>query len=106
MKKFTFKKDVATGRYRSFELASTTIKFDNKEVGSISELGGIGYKGNDMGKFKISLMVKKEPLEAAKSNCDWKNITFKHIFETEPAAREWLISNCEKIQKSLKLRYL
>ena len=43
MKKFTFKTERPTGRYRSFFPTSITIKLTGKDVGTIYETGKIGF---------------------------------------------------------------
>jgi len=81
-KKFTFKTEKATGRYRSFYPDTHTIKLDKKQVGSISDEKG----------HKIMLQVIKDGviIKDDNPNCDWKNIILKREFDSVQAAKEFL----------------
>ena len=80
MIKFTFKKHIPEGRYRSFELGQTDIKVKKKVCGSISE--SRHHTG-----WKVSFQVK----DSSKTH-GWKWIFFKKIFETEQEARDFVTS--------------
>jgi hypothetical protein len=102
--KFTFKKVINTGRWKSFQPESCTIKLNKKVVGSINEIKTVGYTVEDIGKFYIRLMViKKDIMEDKNPNCTWKNITFKLRFNTMDNAKEWLNNNLEGINKTYNL---
>ena len=89
--KFTFKKYIPTGRYRSFERDYHEIKLKNQVVGNIKE-SRKDYK------FSIRLMVdKKDITEDGNPNCIWKNIIFKKKFNKVDEAKEWLNNNFDRI---------
>ncbi|MFA5395461.1 MAG: hypothetical protein WC346_05505 [Methanogenium sp.] len=100
--KFTFKKVIHTGRYRSFEPKSHEIKIKRCHVGSISQIRYLGssYKEDD-GKFIIRLAVKKEPTEQEPASFKW--ITFVKKFNSVEAAKEFLIFNQKFIQEKYDL---
>lgn len=95
MKKFTFKQNKATGRYRSFFPENTTIKHNGKEVGTIFEDG-----------FRIQLQViKKDILEDGNPNCVWKNVLLKYRPTSLQDAKDYLNNNQEKILSLVDLWY-
>lgn len=87
-KKFTFKKEIPTGRYRSFYETTTTIKQNGKVVGTIDE------------KFRIRLIVRKtvDSEHIDNENCDWEWITMKKQNESDADARLWLNDNRDAIR--------
>jgi hypothetical protein len=91
--KFTFKKVVHTGMYRSFELDQTVIKLRKKEVGFIEE------KRNR--KYRISLAVKKEPTKKNSANFRW--ITLNKKSENENEARNFIRKFNDEIQEKYNL---
>lgn len=94
----SFKKDIDTGKYRSFEPESHVIKIGGKEVGSISEISNMGRRVDDeSGKFAVRIMVKKEVTSNDKSPFKWQ--TFKKKFDTANDAKTWLKDNIEHIKK-------
>lgn len=107
--KFTYKKSIPTGRFRSFENEYHTIKLKKKEVGTIAYLdltryGRIDTTGND-GKFEIRFQVKRKPEEITKQSPDpFKWITIKPKFDTADLAKQWLNENVTKI-KTLDLYF-
>ena len=81
MKKFTFKTNKPTGKYRAFYSAHHDIKYDKKVVGRIKD--GMPWK--------IWLMVvKKDINEDGNPNCPWKWIRFKQESNSLQDAKEWL----------------
>lgn len=100
--KFTFKKDLPVGRYKSFELEYHIIKYQKIEVGVIQELdltryGRIDTSGND-GKFEIRFQVCRKPVEiTAQSPAPFKWITIKQKFDTADLARQWVRENETKL---------
>lgn len=59
MKKFTFKTERPTGRYRSFFPTSITIKLAGKDVGTIYETGKIGFhiKKKDLNEYQKKMAM-------------------------------------------------
>ncbi len=88
--KFTFKKTIHAGRYRSFELDHTAIKIKGKEVGSISE-------GRKDRLYEIRLAVKKLRTLEEPANFRW--ICLKKRCNSEPEAREFLRKYEKEIQE-------
>lgn len=93
---FTFKKDIPTGRYASFEAESHEIKLKRKVVGSIAEIRTIGRSSDpDEGKFAIRLAVKVTPSEEKPAPFKW--ITLKYRAEDALEAKKLLNDNFEAI---------
>jgi len=88
MKKFTFKKWVPEGRYRSFETGSTDIKLNKKIVGQIAERR-LDYK------WTISFAVKKEKTSNDPAGFTWKKMIIP--FDSEPEARKFIQERTEEI---------
>lgn len=98
-KKFTFKTEKDTGRYRAFYAHTHYIKFNKKDVGQIYSLDG--YNG---GPFKIQLrVIKKDIMEDGNPNCIWRNIILKKELATLPEAKEWLNANIDLILSKYEL---
>ena len=96
MKKFTFKTDKSTGKYRSFYKDFYNIKFNKKEVGQIVAVDG-GYKNR--------LQVMKENInEDGNPNCDWRWIQLAMKHNSIQDAKEWLNENRELIFKYYNLK--
>jgi hypothetical protein len=87
MKKFTFKINKETGRYRSFYPDQCDIKLNKMVVGSISK-----SREHD---YTIGLMVKKEVTE--KDPAPFKWIFFNREFKTINDAKIALQEQAEKI---------
>lgn len=96
--KLTFKKIIATGKYRSFETESCEIKRNKKQVGNIAEASHFS-KALESERYSIQLMVIDE-----KEFCGWKNITLKKKFSNMIDARQFVTDNSEVIQKQFNLR--
>ena len=94
MKKFTFKKYVPTGRYKSFELDQTDIKLNKKVVGTINQQSGY---------YKVSFFIKIEPTK--EKPAPFKLVRYKKLFNSEKEARQFVLENNEKIQTTLDLHY-
>jgi len=92
--KFTFKKDVPTGRYKSFDLKYTDIKLGGKQVGHIKE-------SRDSRDYSISFAIKKEKTE--KDPAPFKWVYLKARFKTEPEARVFVKRHEEQIQERYNL---
>ena len=90
MAKFTFKKTIHEGRYRSFELDHTTIKLQGREVGYIQE-------ERESGLFRISFAVKKEKTEKYPAPFRWVHL--KKRSKTEADARELIKRGEAEIQR-------
>ena len=92
--KFTFKKYIATGLYKSFELKHTDIKLGGLEVGAIDQQ-------KDSYKYKISFAIKKE--RTIKEPAPFKWISLKVRFETEKEARVFIKRHEIEIQEKYDL---
>lgn len=96
--KFTFKKTVHEGRFKSFQTEHHTVKLNGKEIGIITELdltryGVIDASGND-GKFEIRICVKREPAKITKqSPCEFKWCIIKQKFDSAELARKFIVDN-------------
>jgi hypothetical protein len=90
--KLSFRKDPRpTGLFAvGHPQPGTTIKIDGKEVGYIAPPT---WQTRDI--WTIRFMVKDELQE--NPNCDWKWVTFKTEFATEPEAREFIRQNLNRI---------
>lgn len=88
--KFTFKKQIATGRYRSFEKDQTEIKLNKKMCGLIDE--------TENGKYRMSFMVLKDKPDN-NPNCEWKWVRVKPLFNSEEEARQWVTKLSPQIQR-------
>ena len=93
MAKFTFKKSISTGRYRSFELDSTTIKIKRKMVGNICQTR------RDERVYEIRFAIKR--LRTEKDPAPFKWITLKKKCTSEPEAKEFL----RKYEKEIQEKY-
>ena len=91
--KFTYKKHIPTGRYRSFETEYHDIKLQKRTVGNIQEDQISGYS--------VSLTIKKEPTTENPASFKWVRI--KTIFNNADEAKKYLADNFEKITKTLDL---
>ena len=93
-KKFTFKTEKATGRYREFSTDIHNIKYNNIKCGLI------GSKKP----HKIRLQVIKDDInEDSNTNCPWKWVTLKHESTTLTEAKEYLNEIRDIIFKKYKL---
>ena len=93
MKKFTFKKTIHEGQYRSFEKDHTIIKLNKNEVGYITE---IEYR-----QYKVYFAVKKEKTKKNPAPFKWTYVT--KIFNSEKQAREYIRERNDIIQNALDL---
>ena len=91
--KFTFKKYIPTGQYRSFELGSTDIKMKGHMVGQIAQTRDEGWR--------VGFTVKKEATKESPAPFKW--VFFKVRFSTEKEARVDVIKAEEQIQKRFDL---
>lgn len=80
--KVTYKRHAKVGRYRSFELDYTDIKFKRKQIGSIVELRNPPV-WQERYCIRFTIVSKVNP-------CGWRWVTVKQKFETEMQAREFL----------------
>ena len=102
--KFTFKKVIYTGKWKSFQAETHEIKVNKIQVGSIYKVKNVGFSSEDEGKFKIILQVnKKDIMEDNNPNCTWKNITLVGRFNTAQEAKEFLNRNVNKITEKYDL---
>ena len=93
-KKFTFKTDFATGRWRSFYHDTHNVKLNKVNCGIIG----------DKVPHRVRLQVVKKYInEDGNPNCIWKWITFKKEFKTIQEAKDWLNRNFEQINAELKI---
>lgn len=106
---FSFKKDIPSGRYRSFEAQNNyDIRLNKKVVGAIMQIRTIGpNKDEDEGKFLLRLMVnKKDPMEDRNPNCVWKWITLKRRFESAEEAKQFVLDGAERLMQQFDLHCL
>lgn len=90
-KKFTFKTEKATGKFRSFHSDSHTIKLNGIWCGKISEIA--------TDKWEVRMMVQKDdPETSANPNCTWKWVAFKKKHATLDDAKSWVRANNDVIQ--------
>lgn len=88
-KKFTFKTEQPTGRYRSFFVANHNIKYEGKWVGDFV----LTEKG-----WCVSIMIMKTEVYTDNNpNCPWKWIRFRSRHESLEAAKLWI--NSEETRK-------
>jgi len=88
--RFTFKKTIHEGRYRSFEQDHTTIKLNKKEVGYIQQ-------ERETGLYRISLAIKREKTEENPAPFRW--IHLKKKCNSEKEARELIKKGETEIQR-------
>jgi hypothetical protein len=94
MKKFTFKTNKSTGRYRSFYSDTHDIKLNKKLIGHIDAKFP----------FAIRFMIIKSNINEDKNpNCKWKWILLKQESNSLQEAKNWLNENTELIQKKYNL---
>lgn len=93
--KFTFKKTIHTGKYRSFELDNTAIKLGGRVVGYIAEIR------ESTPPYRVSFAIKRE--KTKENPCSFKWIHLKKRFANENEARELIKRNEEEIQKKYDL---
>ena len=94
MKKFTFKTDKPTGKYRYFQNSFHNIKLNKILVGSI----------DDSFPYRIRLKVLKPSInEDNNPNCSWKWISLKADFDSLIAAKSFVLVNGDQIQKQFNL---
>jgi hypothetical protein len=92
--KFTFKKEKATGKWKSFDHDWHWIKLKKKEVGTIS----------DSPPFHIRLMViKKDINEDGNPNCVWRWITLAKESNSIGEAKDYLNNHIETIMELCEL---
>jgi hypothetical protein len=107
--KFSFKRYVPVGRYRSFDAQNNyNVKLRGKVVGSISEVRTIGPNTReDEGKFILRFMVtKKDPMEDKNPNCAWKSVTLKRRFDSAEEAKQFILDNAERLLQQFDLHCL
>lgn len=93
MKKFTFKTNKPTGRFRCFGTASHTIKYNKIDVGRIVDK-----------EWKVKFMVvKSDILEDGNPNCKWKWITLKKEFTSLDEAKIFLNDHVTEILAKFNL---
>ena len=93
-KKFTFKTEKPTGRYRSFDLATHHVKLNKVECGLIS----------DEKPYKIKFQVIKDDINKdGNQKCEWKWITLKKESESLQEAKDFLNEKYEAIQQKYKI---
>ena len=68
-KKFTYKTEKPTGRFKSFDASHHYIKYKKIVVGTI------GHNAPHIIKLQI---IKDDIEEDGNSNCEWKWVTLKH----------------------------
>jgi hypothetical protein len=94
--KLSFKKEKAETGLRAIASPdpTTQIKADKVRCGSITPPNRFSGQGD---LWYIQMMVKREPTE--QDPCDFRWVTLKGKFKTEPECRDWIKANWEAIQK-------
>ena len=93
-RKFTFKTEKSTGRYRSFYPDTHHIKLNKIECGLIA----------DKKPYKIKLQVIKDDINKdGNTNCNWEWITLQKESETLEEAKNFLNENFEAINNKYKI---
>lgn len=98
-KKFTFKTDKPTGRYRSFEKNYHHIKYNKVEVGYIDDI--------EPYRIRLQAMKTEEELEEKGddvSNRNWKWIVLARKNNSVKEAKEWLNENKDIIFAKYNLK--
>lgn len=97
-KKFTFKTDKPTGKYKAFHDEYHHIKLNKKTVGSI----------DDEFPHKIRLQVIKDGVNITDDNpnCPWKWIILKKENNSIEEAKQFLNNNIDKILETYNLHLL
>lgn len=90
MKKFTFKTEKPTGKWRSFGKDRYIIKLDGKQVGNIT---------NSPAHIIYLAVIKADINEDGNPNCIFKNIRLKETHLTVEDAKVWLNTNIEDVLK-------
>lgn len=93
--KFTFKTEKPTGKWKSFQKASHSIKLNKCWVGSIEP----EYP------FYIRLMViKKDIMEDKNPNCEWMWKTLAHKSQSLDEAKQFCNDNIDLILNKFNLK--
>ena len=104
MKTFTFKNNIRTGKFRSFESDSCEIKLNGFMVGSIAEIRSYNQH-LDNGKFSISFMINKiDLMEDGNPNCPWRWIKINYRGESLKDAKSFVKAFSKNIQEKYNLR--
>ena len=104
---FSFKRNIPTGKWRSFEPQHNhSIKLNKNEVGDIQEIRHIGVtRIENQGKFEIGFMInKKDPMEDGNPNCSWRWIRLKRKFENAEEAKQFILDNSEALIKQFDFK--
>ena len=99
MKKFTFKTEQPTGKWRSFHSPVHDIKYNKRVCGHLT---GDNLASNENVRIKLAVL-KKDINEDNNPNCPWKWIQVKETFKTLQEAKDWLNENRERIFSQFKL---
>jgi len=93
MKKFTFKTEKPTGKWKSFYNPSHDIKLDRMVCGHI-----------DPKDFSIRLCIIKDDInEDLNPNCSWKWVTLKKKSSSLQEAKDFLNENFELITSKYRI---
>lgn len=91
--KFTFKTVTPTGKWKSFDKNQYLIKYNNEEVGRITD-----------NEWKIKLTIIKDDINSdGNPNCTWKWITLGKKSESLQEAKDFLNQNIDKILEKYNL---
>lgn len=96
---FTFKKNIPTGKYKSFETESHEIKIKRKLVGHINQPSHFSNEED----FYVMFSIKKEATKNSPASFKW--ITLKRRFKTADEAKTFLNKNFERLTKQFDLYY-
>ena len=95
MKKFTFKTEKPTGRFRSFQDPYHEIKLNKVVVGWFSE-------GDFETKIRLKI-IKSDINEDKCPNCPWRQVTLKKTFKCIEEAKQFIRDNNDRIQTQFNL---
>lgn len=96
IKRFTFKTEKPTGKWRSFDSDNHIIKLNKIKIGNISSLEP----------FFIRLkIIKKDIMEDGNPNCEWKWIKLAIKFNSLSDAKEWMQINFKKITTKFNFNF-
>lgn len=94
MKKFTFKTNKPTGKYRSFDVTYIDIKLNKLIVGGIYEPSYLSKET----KVRIRFVIEDKTLK-----CGFKWVTLKASFDDLLEAKNYVIQRAQNIQKQFTL---
>ncbi len=96
-KQFTFKKEIKSGPWRSFQKDETYIKLNGEEIGVIHEITSTDW----VVRFQV---MKVNWTKTPQDPCPWKWISLKKHCSSEQEAREMALKVQAQIMRDFKLK--